>query len=91
MSEVQNYNLSPRAKQEAKKVLNEIGIDRFKTFDDIGEFIDELGCRVSGLVTAKECNGEQIDQELLDIYDLLTGIAFDYEEDIDYMNKLIFD
>jgi hypothetical protein len=41
------------------------------------------------LVNAQE-DGESIDEELLKIYDLLTDIVLDNEEDLDFLNQLFF-
>ena len=43
------------------------------------------------VVTAKECDGKVIDEELLEIYDLLTDIVLDNEADLDFLNSLFFD
>ena len=85
---IQKNKFTPRAKQEARKILKSIGIERF--VDDTGDFVETLDVRVSGLVTAKENEGKAIDEELLEIYDLLTDIVLDNEEDLDFLNSLFF-
>ena len=44
--------------------------------------------KVAGLVTMQECEDQKIDEDLLDIYDLLTDIVLDNEDNIDFLNKL---
>ena len=41
------------------------------------------------MVNSQEA-GENIDEELLQIYDLLTDIVLDNEEDLEFLNKLFF-
>ena len=40
------------------------------------------------MVTMQECEDQKIDEDLLDIYDLLTDIVLDNEDNIDFLNKL---
>ena len=89
LSEIQKNKFTPRAKEEAKKILKSIGIEKF--IDDTGDFIETLDVNISGLVTAKEYEGKLIDEELLEIYDLLTDIVLDNEADLDFLNSLFFD
>ena len=89
LNEIQKNKFTPRAKQEARKILEAIGIEKF--INDTGDFIETLDVKVSGLVTAKECEGKVIDEELLEIYDLLTDIVLVNEEDLDFLNSLFFD
>ena len=59
------------------------------TDDTICNLQEELDFLVASLVNAKE-DGEIIDEELLTIYDLLTDIVLDNEEDLDFLNQLFF-
>lgn len=85
---------TPRAKAEANKLLQELGITTIDE-DNIGEFLDILMLRISGLVTLDEDEHQPIDRELLAIYDLLMDIVVDYdngeESDYEFFNKLFFD
>ena len=76
-------------KEEAKKLLIELKIEEFLSLDDSGRFIEILDFKVASLVNAQE-DGETIDEELLEIYDLLTDIVLDNEEDLDFLNSLFF-
>lgn len=89
LSEAQKREFTPRAKEEALRILKSLQIDRFT--DDAGDFIEELDVLVSGLVTAKECKSQKIDEELLKIYDLLTDIVLDHEDNLSFLNSLFFD
>jgi hypothetical protein len=88
LNDKQKNKFTKRAKEEALIILKSLGIDRF--IEDTGDFIGELDALVSGLVTAKECEGQKIDEELLEIYDLLTDIVLENEEDLDFLNSLFF-
>lgn len=89
LSEIQKNKFTVRAKDEAKKILQELDILELDD-DNIGELQNELVSRVSGLVSVKE-DGNKIDEELLEIYDLLTDIVWDNEEDLPFLNKLFFE
>lgn len=89
LSEIQKNKFTTRAKEEAKKLLLESKIEKFKSYDDSGRFIEILDFKVASLVNAQE-DGETIDKELLKIYDLLTDIVLGNEKDIDFLNKLFF-
>ena len=89
LSEAQKREFTPRAKEEALRILKSLQIDRFT--DDAGDFIEELDVLVSRLVTAKECESQKIDEELLKIYDLLTDIVLDHEDNLGFLNSLFFD
>ena len=88
LSELQKIQFTQRAKTEARKILNALEISKF--IDDTGEFIETLDCKIAGLVSAKEA-GETIDEELLKIYDLLTDIVLDNENDLEFLNSLFFE
>ena len=90
LSEIQKNKFTTRVKEEAKKLLLESKIEKFLSLDDSGRFIEILDFQVSSLVNAQE-DGETIDQELLDIYDLLTDIVLDNETDLSFLNKLFFE
>ena len=89
LSEIQKNKFTTRAKEEAKRLLFESKIEKFLSLDDSGRFIEILDFQVSSLVNAQE-DGETIDQELLDIYDLLTDIVIDNETDLPFLNQLFF-
>lgn len=89
LNETQKNNFTPRAKAEAKKLLQSLSISNL-TDNNIGELQDLLDIKVSGLVSTKE-NGNAIDEELLEIYDLLTDIVLDNEENLELLNNLFFD
>lgn len=82
-------NLTLRAKEEAKKILQELKIEKFSSTEDVGIFIERLDCEVAGLVSLKE-EKVAIDDELLKTYDLLTDIAIDNESDLQFLNRLFF-
>lgn len=86
LNESQKGKFTARAKEEAKKLLQELNISAL-TDDSIGTLQNELVARVSGLVSADE-DGKAIDKELLEIYDLLTDIVWDNEEDLNFLNEL---
>lgn len=90
LSEIQKNKFTQRAKTEAKKLLHELKINKFLTADEPGSFIEALDAKVSELVSAQE-DGEVIDKELLNIYDLLTDIVLDNENNLNFLNQLFFD
>ncbi len=81
---------TPRAKEEAKKLLAEMNITELND-DNLYEVEVELDTRVSGLVTMDESEHRPIDHELLEIYDTLTDIILEHEEEIDFLNKLFLE
>ena len=89
LSEIQKNKFTTRAQEEAKKLLLESKIEKFLLLDDSGRFIEILDFKVASLVNAQE-DGETIDEELLEIYDLLTDIVLNNEEDLDFLNQLFF-
>ena len=89
LSKIQENKFTARAKEEAKKLLLEAKIENFLSLDDSGRFIEILDLKVASLVNAQE-DGETIDEELLEIYDLLTDIVLDNEKDLDFLNQLFF-
>lgn len=90
LSEIQKNKFTARVKSEAKKLLLESKIEKFLSLNDSGRFIEILDFEVASLVNAQE-DGETIDEELLKIYDLLTDIVLDNEEDLEFLNQLFFD
>lgn len=90
LSEIQKKQFTPRAKGEAANLLKELGITVLNE-DSLCNLQEELDLKVASLVTKKECEGQEIDDELLEIYDLLTDIILDNEEDLDFLNSLFFD
>ena len=89
LSEIQKNKFTARVKEEAKKLLLESKIEKFISLDDSGQFIEILDFEVASLVNSQEA-GEKIDEELLEIYDLLTDIVLDNEENLGFLNQLFF-
>ncbi len=89
LSEIQKINFTTRAKQEVQKLLKELKIERLND-DNLGDLLLELDVSVSGLVSLKECDNREIDEGLLKIYDLLTDIVLDNENDLGFLNQLFF-
>lgn len=89
LNEIQKNKFTARAKEIAQSLLKELNIAKF---DDnaVCDLQSELDLRVSSLVSAQE-DGEKIDRELLEIYDLLTDIVLDNEDDPDLLNRLFFE
>lgn len=71
----------------AKEVLDELNISKI-TEDNMYDFQLTLDSLVSGLVTEDEVEKKPIDRELLEIYDLLTDIVIDNEDDLPLLNEL---
>ena len=86
LSEVQKNKFTAKAKEVAKELLDELDIQSLND-ENIGDLQEKLDLRVASLVSAQE-DGEYIDEELLEIYDLLTDIVLDHEEDLDFLNRL---
>ena len=89
LSETQKKQFTQRAKDEAKMILEELSIVSLND-DNICDLQEKLDLRVSSLVSRQE-DGEKIDEELLEIYDLLIDIVLVNEEDLDFLNSLFFD
>lgn len=89
LSEIQKNKFTARAKNEVQALLKNLNIESL-TDNNIGKLQDTLTAKVSGLVTKQECESQRIDEELLEIYDLLTDIILDNEEDLDFLNQLFF-
>lgn len=88
LSKVQKIKFTTKVKNEIKKILGRLNIIEL-TNDTICNLQKELDSLVVSLVNAQE-DGENIDEELLEIYDLLTDIVLDNEEDLDFLNQLFF-
>ncbi|MGN0818855.1 MAG: hypothetical protein ACI4M6_00460 [Christensenellaceae bacterium] len=88
LSEVQKNKFNEKAQEEIKKILKKLNIVAL-TDDTVCNLQEELDFLVASLVNAKE-DGETIDEELLQIYDLLVDIVLDNEEDLDFLNQLFF-
>ena len=82
----QSKNLTPRAKEEIKKILQELKIESISD-ENICILQNKLDLRVSSMVSAKE-DGEVIEDELLTIYDLLVDIVVDNEDNLGLLNDL---
>ena len=89
LSEIQKSEFNARAKNEIRNLLKELKITTL-TDDNIGLLQDKLIAVVSGLVSAKE-KGDNVDEKLIKIYDLITDIVLDNEEDLEFLNKLFMD
>ena len=88
LSEIQKNKFTKRAKETALNLLKDLKIEKLDD-DNIGNLQDELDLSVASLVSQKE-DGASIDEELLQIYDLLTDIVLDNEEDLTFLNELFF-
>ena len=88
LSEIQKNKFTARAKEVVQKLLKKLNIVKLDD-NSIGDLQEELDFLVASLVNAQE-DGETIDEELLEIYDLLTDIVLDNEEDLDFLNQLFF-
>lgn len=82
------YELTAKEKEVARNLLRELEIVELND-DNIGKLQNALDVNVSALVSAKE-DGETVDNELIKIYDLITDIVLDNEEDFDFLNRLFF-
>lgn len=89
LNDKQQDKFTARAKEEAQKLLKKLNIVKLDD-NSICDLQEELDLRVSSLVTMQECENKEIDEELLEIYDLLTDIVLDNEEDLDFLNQLFF-
>ncbi len=89
LSEIQKNKFTTRAQQEARKLLLELKIENLNN-DNICNLQNQLDVLVSGLVSLKECEHQNVDEELLEIYDLLTDIVLDNEENLDFLNQIFF-
>lgn len=88
LSEIQQNNFTTRAKEVAQELLKKLNIAKLD-IDSVCNLQDELDFLVASLVNAKE-DGENIDEELLKIYDLLVDIILDNEDNIDFLNQLFY-
>lgn len=86
---IQKSKFTTRAKKEVKKLLANLKIEKLDN-DSLGELLDDITLNVSTLVTMQESENLPIDEELLEIYDLLTDIILDNENDLAFLNKLFF-
>lgn len=88
LSEIQKNKFTARAKEVAKNLLKELNILKLDN-DTICDLQSKLDLKVASLVSTQE-EGENIDEKLLEIYDLLVDIVLDNEEDLDFLNSLFF-
>lgn len=88
INDKQKNKLPSKAKEVAKNLLQELEIVKLND-DNIGKLQNALDVNVSALVSAKE-DGETVDNELIKIYDSITDIVLDNEEDFDFLNQLFF-
>lgn len=89
LNEIQKNKFTARTKEIAQNLLKELNIAKLDD-NSVCDLQSELDLRVSSLVSAQE-NGEKIDRELLEIYDLLTDIVLDNEDDHNFLNRLFFE
>lgn len=88
LSATQTNKFNSRAKEVAQSLLKELHITQLDE-NSICDLQNELDLKVAALVSAQE-EGENIDDSLLEIYDLLTDIVLDNEEDLPFLNHLFF-
>lgn len=88
MTKDKRYELTAKTKEVAKNLLKKLKIVELND-DNLGKLQNALNVNVSALVSAKE-DGETVDNELIKIYDLITDIVLDNEEDFDFLNRLFF-
>lgn len=86
LNEMQKNKFDDNAKAEMVKLLQKLHISLL-TDDNIGMLQNELDLRVCELVNQKE-NGNEINENLLDIFDLLTDIVLDNQDDLKFLNNL---
>lgn len=89
LNEIQKNKFTARTKEIAQNLLKELNIAKLDD-NSVCDLHSELDLRVSSLVSAQE-DGEKIDKELLEIYDLLTDIVLDNEDDHNFLNRLFFE
>lgn len=88
LNDKQQNKFTTRAKEVVQNILKKLNIVKLDD-NSICDLQAELDFLVASLVNAQE-DGETIDEELLEIYDLLTDIVLDNEDDIDFLNQLFF-
>ena len=88
LNENQQNRFTLRAKKTVQSLLKTLKIKKLDN-DTICDLQEELDLKVASLVSAKE-DGESIDDELLEIYDLLVDIVIDNEDNVDFLNNLFF-
>lgn len=86
LNEMQKNKFDNKAKAEIIKLLQELHISLL-TDNNIGILQNELDLRVCELVNQKE-SGNKINENLLDIFDLLTDIVLDNQDDLKFLNSL---
>ena len=84
----QQKKFTMRAKEVALKLLKKLNIVKLDD-NSICDLQEELDFLVASLVNTQEA-GKIIDEELLEIYDLLTDIVLDNEDNISFLNQLFF-
>lgn len=89
LSEIQKTRLTLRAKEVVQNLLNELKIAKLDD-NNICDLQSALDLKVASLVSEKE-DGESIDNELLEIYDVLVDIVIDNEDDLEFLNQLFLD
>ena len=89
LSEIQKNRLMLRAKEVVQNLLNELKIAKLDD-NNICDLQSALDLKVATLVSERE-DGESIDNELLEIYDLLVDIVIDNEDDLEFLNQLFLD
>ena len=89
LNEIQQNKFTVRAKEVVQEILKKLNITQLDD-DSVCDLQEELDLKVSSLVIMQECENKEIDDELLEIYDLLVDIVLDNEEDLDFLNQLFF-
>lgn len=88
LNDKQQNKFTARAKEVVQKILKKLNIVKLDD-NSICDLQEELDFLVASLVNAQEA-GKIIDEELLGIYDLLTDIVLENEDDIGFLNQLFF-
>ena len=88
LNEVQKNKFTEKVKEVAQSLLRELNIEKFAD-KAVCDFQSALDSEVASLVSAQE-EGENIDKNLLEAYDLLVDIVLDNEDNTDFLNQLLF-
>lgn len=88
LNDKQQNKFTARVKEVVQKILKKLNIVKLDD-NSICDLQEELDSLVASLVNAQE-SGKIIDEELLEIYDLLTDIVLENEDDIGFLNQLFF-
>lgn len=89
LNENQQNRFTLRVKEVVQNLLKNLKIAKLDD-NNICDLQSALDLKVASLVSERE-DGESIDNELLEIYDLLVDIVIDNEDDLDFLNQLFLD